>query len=91
VTNNNTDINKNNELPESDIDEHGKGVLLFLVGLMVLLALLMVNSYQVPTQNLNTDINSKNESSPPTNEIVNTSEKSKTENRKVISSNVRMI
>ncbi len=91
MNNNNTENYKNNTLQESDIDEHGKGVLLFLVGIMVLLSFLVMNAYQLPNDTQNVNVDPKNDTSQPSSEIVNTSEKSESKNRKVIMSNVRMI
>jgi len=91
VNNNNTENYKHNTLQEPDTDEHGKGVLLFLVGIMVLLSFLMINAYQLPNDTQSVNIDPKNDTTQPSSEIVNTSEKSESKNRKVITSNVRMI
>ena len=91
MNNNKPENYKNNELQEPDIDEHGKGVLLLLVGIMVLLSFLMVNSYQVPNETLDSEINSKNDTTQSTSKIVNTSDKTDSKSRQVITSNVRMI
>lgn len=91
VNNNNTENYKHNTLQESDTDEHGKGVLLFLVGIMVLLSFLMINAYQLPNDTQRVNVDPKNDTTQPSSEIVNTSEKSESKNLKVITSNVRMI